>query len=140
MGEAGNRCPSRSGLEFDHAEPVARGGQATTSNLRLRCRAHNQYEAERTFGAEFMKGKRDMARHASEVRAAAKAENSASAQAQESDVVPWLRGLGFKLDEARAAAALCDSIPEAPLEQRVRVALSYFSKRTDRQGSWLRPS
>ena len=29
------------------------------SNLRLRCRAHNQYSAERTFGAEFTKHKRE---------------------------------------------------------------------------------
>jgi hypothetical protein len=28
------------------------------SGIRLRCRAHNQYEAERTFGAEFMRTKR----------------------------------------------------------------------------------
>ena len=34
---------------------VARGGSAAVSNLRLRCRAHNQYGAERTFGAEFMR-------------------------------------------------------------------------------------
>ena len=43
--------------------------------------------------------------------------------------VPWLRGLGFRADEARAAAALCENIPDAPLEQRVRVALSYFRPR-----------
>ena len=127
--EAGHRCPARSGLEFDHIEPVARGGQSTTCNLRLRCRAHNQYEAERTFGADFMKGKRETSRHASELRATTKARSSASTQTHESDVVPWLRGLGFKIDEARAAAALCDSMPDAPLEQRVRHALSYFSKK-----------
>jgi hypothetical protein len=38
--------------------PVARGGRATTDNLRLRCRAHNQLEAERAYGAYFMEGKR----------------------------------------------------------------------------------
>ena len=39
------------------------------SGIRLRCRAHNQYTAERTFGAEFMRHKR---LDAAEVRAAAK--------------------------------------------------------------------
>ncbi len=39
--------------------PVARGGEATTDNLRLRCRAHNQYKAERTYGESFMRGKRE---------------------------------------------------------------------------------
>jgi hypothetical protein len=36
-------------LEIHHVEAFARGGPAT-SNLTLRCRAHNQYEAEREFG------------------------------------------------------------------------------------------
>jgi hypothetical protein len=54
----GKRCNERKFLEFDHVETVSRGGDATLSNLRLRCRAHNQYEAERTFGAGFMEHKR----------------------------------------------------------------------------------
>ncbi len=58
LGETLQRCRSRSFLEFDHIEPVARGGLGTVENLRLRCRTHNQYEAERVFGAEFMAGKR----------------------------------------------------------------------------------
>lgn len=61
-GEGGQRCGSRRFLEFDHVEPHARGGRATPENLRLRCRAHNQYEADRTFGAGFMKRKRDRVR------------------------------------------------------------------------------
>ncbi len=58
LGETLQRCHSRSFIEFDHIEPVARGGLATVENLRLRCRTHNQYEAERAFGAGFMAGKR----------------------------------------------------------------------------------
>jgi hypothetical protein len=54
----GGRCRWRRDLEFDHVVPVARGGEATVENLRLRCSVHNQYEAERTFGEEFMKRKR----------------------------------------------------------------------------------
>ena len=37
-------------------------GEATVGGIRLLCRAHNQYEAERTFGAEFMRHKRETAR------------------------------------------------------------------------------
>jgi 5-methylcytosine-specific restriction endonuclease McrA len=66
----GHRCPARSWVEFDHVDPVARGGQSTISGLQLRCRAHNQYEAERTFGTEFMRHKRLAA---AETRASAKA-------------------------------------------------------------------
>lgn len=41
----GRRCLSKYGLEIDHQVPVAQGGKATYDNLRLLCRAHNQYEA-----------------------------------------------------------------------------------------------
>ena len=40
---------------------VACGGEATVDNVRCLCRAHNQLEAERRFGAGFMEGKRRQA-------------------------------------------------------------------------------
>jgi hypothetical protein len=61
VGTQGRRCEERSMLEYDHALPVARGGRSTVENLRLRCRAHNQYEAECAFGAGFMRAKRPLA-------------------------------------------------------------------------------
>ena len=61
VSESGHRCEARTDLEYDHKLEYARGGEATVSNIRLRCRAHNQYEAERTYGAEFMRHKREMA-------------------------------------------------------------------------------
>src|SRR5262249_46222533 len=64
IGDTGNRCWSSQRLEFDHVLEVARGGQATVEGIRLRCRAHNQYGAECTFGTEFMNGKREQARAA----------------------------------------------------------------------------
>ena len=39
----GRRCGSRFFLELDHIVPVARGGGAEPSNLRLRCAAHHRY-------------------------------------------------------------------------------------------------
>jgi 5-methylcytosine-specific restriction endonuclease McrA len=62
VSDKGHRCEARERLEFDHVDPVARGGRSTVKGMRLRCRAHNQYEAERTFGAGFMQRKRDEAR------------------------------------------------------------------------------
>jgi hypothetical protein len=62
----GKRCESRMFLEFDHMDPVARGGTATLERTRIRCRAHNQYEAECVFGAGFMNQKRHEARIARE--------------------------------------------------------------------------
>jgi 5-methylcytosine-specific restriction endonuclease McrA len=61
VSDSGRRCEARFDLEFDHIEPIARGGESTTANLRLRCRAHNQLEAECVFGAGFMEAKRDAA-------------------------------------------------------------------------------
>jgi 5-methylcytosine-specific restriction endonuclease McrA len=58
VSESGRRCEERARLEYDHIEPVARGGEATAENVRLACRSHNQYAAERAFGAEFMERKR----------------------------------------------------------------------------------
>jgi hypothetical protein len=187
VSERGQRCAARTRLEFDHIEPMARGGESTVTGLRLRCRAHNQYEAERRFGGEFMRHKRERARRdaararemrASEMRApgapqereparardaqaspaarvreneahgaqasdpahardahdAAQAPATAPAgaswakaaaeRAQEQDVIPWLRALGFRADEARRAAARCAAMPDASLEERVRLALS----------------
>ena len=39
-------------LEFHHLRPSAAGGLATVENIELRCRAHNQYEAELFFGEQ----------------------------------------------------------------------------------------
>jgi 5-methylcytosine-specific restriction endonuclease McrA len=61
VSDGGQRCGSRRLLELDHIEPVALGGRATVENMRLRCWAHNQLEAERVFGAEFMQRKRSSA-------------------------------------------------------------------------------
>jgi hypothetical protein len=49
VGTAG-RCSERGSLEFHHVVPYAEGGQATAENIQLRCRAHDQYEAEQWFG------------------------------------------------------------------------------------------
>jgi hypothetical protein len=46
----GQRCTERAFLEFHHIEPYALGGPATAENIALRCRRHNQYEAELVFG------------------------------------------------------------------------------------------
>src|SRR5688572_65326 len=70
VGAGGRRCGSRDFLEFDHVEPVARGGGATEDGVRILCRAHNALEAERAFGASFMVGKRrDAAKSRRETRA-----------------------------------------------------------------------
>jgi hypothetical protein len=41
---------ARAFLEYHHVVPFAAGGETSAKNLELRCRAHNQYEADRYFG------------------------------------------------------------------------------------------
>ncbi len=137
---AGHRCGSRKRLEFDHIEPVAKGGASTAENLRLRCRTHNQHAAEQAFGAAFIEGRRAEARERSRAKrraaSAADAERARreaharelaaneAARARAEEVVPWLRTLGFRAGEARRAAeASGAALPDAPLEARVRHAL-----------------
>ena len=49
---ARGRCGERGFLEFHHVVPFAAGGAADASNIHLRCRAHNQYEADLFFGVD----------------------------------------------------------------------------------------
>lgn len=111
-------------------DEVARGGQATVDRMRLLCRSHNQYEAERTLGAGFMNEKRNEARRASEARAQAAAEETrakATAREQAKDVLAGLRQLGFRADEARRAAEFSENLHDATLEERMRAALKFLS-------------
>jgi Holliday junction resolvasome RuvABC DNA-binding subunit len=56
----------------------------------------------------------------------ARAEAVAAKQVQDNDVVPWLRQLGFRADQARRAAEFCATIPDVTLEGRVRAALKFL--------------
>ena len=53
-------------------------------------------------------------------------ETQRQAARNEPDVIKALRSLGCRMDEARRAAELSESIPEASLEDRVKRALTYF--------------
>jgi hypothetical protein len=138
VSEAGHRCEARSRLQYDHIEPVARGGETSVANLRLRCRAHNQYAADQVFGADFMKHKREAAAEGRATGKRATEPPTPSATERSSvtpvppdhDVVPCLRELGFRMDEARRAAAYCATIPSATVEQKVRAALAFLRPKT----------
>jgi hypothetical protein len=130
----GTRCGASKFLEFDHVSPVALGGQATVDGMRLRCHAHNQYEAERVFGAGFMAAKRAEARRMESRRSSpppptlTRAQIVASEQTQ--DLLAGLRALGCRGEEARRAAELTADLPNATLEERMRVALEFLGRRS----------
>jgi len=50
----GRSCESREAVEFHHRVPWARCNEHTIENIALRCRSHNQHEAELDFGTAHM--------------------------------------------------------------------------------------
>jgi hypothetical protein len=133
VSDSGRRCEARRGLEFDHVKEFARGGEATVDGIRLRCRGHNQFTAERTFGAGFMQQKREMAAkvRAAKVRAAkaAKAVEARQRDPDDEDVYRALRTLGYRDGDSRRALESCANMHAASPEQKLRQALKYFPLR-----------
>ena len=127
VSESGKRCEERSRLQLEHIVPVARGGEATAENIRMLCHSHNQHTADCEFGRGFMEEKRRAAKAAGDERAQ---EKAAAHRADMTDVVSALMNLGYRADEARQAASLADSISDATLEEKLKLALSYFRART----------
>ena len=121
VSERGQRCESRTRLEFDHVTPVAQGGESTTANLRLRCRTHNQLAADRAFGAGFMTRKRNAAR--------------AERAARDPEIESALRGLGLSAIEARSVCERAAADPAASVEQRLRGVLPLLAPRNSRGAS-----
>jgi len=132
---SGRRCEARRDLQFDHEREFARGGEATVDNIRLRCPGHNQHTAEQTYGAGFMKAKREEATAAAARRRAEREKQAEEARLQphELEVLPWLRQLGCREAESRIAAMRCREMADAPLEDRVKRALSWFGARLGRK-------
>ncbi len=56
---SGQRCRETDDIELHHESAFALGGEHTTSNLTLRCRAHNALAAEEDFGKEFIEQQRE---------------------------------------------------------------------------------
>ena len=143
--ESGRRCEARADLQFDHEKEFARGGEATVDNIRLRCPGHNQHAAEQTYGAGFMKQKREEAARARAAAKAAKerasakkakASEAAHLQPHQLEVIPWLLELGCSKADSRIAVERCRDMADAPLEDRVKGALRWFGARLTRTVSY----
>jgi hypothetical protein len=102
VAEDGRRCEETGFLELDHRRPVARGGAGTADNVRVLCRAHNQFEAERILGREAVVAGR-------------------AARAMDEDLVAGLRRMGVTASDARQAVAA--SPRSGTAEERMRAAL-----------------
>jgi hypothetical protein len=97
----GRRCEETGFLELDHVVPVANGGDAS-EGVRVLCRSHNQYEAERILGREVVDAGR-------------------AAKATDDDLVAGLRRMGVTSSDARQAVAA--SRGRGSVEERMRAAL-----------------
>jgi 5-methylcytosine-specific restriction endonuclease McrA len=148
----GLRCEARAYLELDHIDPRALGGSNDATNLRVRCRAHNQLWAEQSFGRERV----ERARHFRQKRSApasagasdaggvsdaggrhGRATRASDAGAGVSDastgvfekVHRALRTMGFRDDEARRAVAAVARTHEANetlvVEEALRAAILF---------------
>jgi hypothetical protein len=106
VSEDGRRCEETGFLELDHVVPVALGGEAK-DGVRVLCRAHNQYEAERILG-----------------RAAVQAGKAA--KAMDDDLIAGLRRMGVTASDARQAVAA--SRGPGAVEERMRAALALLRR------------
>jgi hypothetical protein len=153
----GHRCESTRRLEIDHIRPVALGGETQPENLRLLCRAHNQYEAERVLGKEAVQRRRELAQRerardkAAAKSSAARAHGRGGAPVRKStaeslrppkhphhdDILTALSSLGFNKAEANRGATLADLNPHASLEACVRLALTKLTRPVVARGERL---
>lgn len=112
----GRRCEERAFLELDHIEPSTLGGGDEPTNLRVRCRAHNQLWAEEVLGREAIRRARHFRQQkcvvarAEEGRGRGDARNDArplnSAWEENLEKVHRaLVGMGFRDARARLAVA-----------------------------------
>jgi hypothetical protein len=104
----GRRCSCRSFLELDHVIPFARGGKAVLENLRVRCRAHNRWYAEQTFGRAHVEKRIQARRRTRECVESTSFETAARGLKnlgfRDADVRRVLAQLEAKLDGSAASA------------------------------------
>src|SRR6185436_17181316 len=110
------------------------GGQSTVENLRLLCRPHNRHAAEREFGRDHMKTRRETAqRHRAAERFHKQLDRErvekrkAEIERQREELGVAFEGLGWHGAKLERALACCATRPEAPIEDRIRYALSFMA-------------
>lgn len=109
VGKDGHRCGERGFLELHHVVPFAKGGEATISNLEIRCAAHNRYQADLDYGQKHCEEKRRQ-------RSDGRTDEATQGSAMWKQIENALRELGFRAEQARRATLtarerLGDAVP-----------------------------
>jgi hypothetical protein len=110
---AGKRCDQTAWLEFHHDHPYGKGGPPTEDNIKIYCKAHNNYAAELDYGAEHMRRARSGGQEppGRSVTPTATATIPATLL---SDALSALCNSGYKREEAqRAVRAAVPKLPAA---------------------------
>jgi hypothetical protein len=121
----GRRCTETAFLEIDHEHERARGGSGKLKNLRVRCRAHNRWLAEQTFGKEHVERKIHL-RQRRQRKCSTESER-ARPDERSDKLLRGLTALGFTRGEARKAIEQLRSgggpvAWDAPIEALLRAA------------------
>jgi len=110
---AGVRCDERALLQVDHIEPRAMGGSSDSSNLRVLCQAHNQWQAKQVFGEETV----HLARAREEAKREAKREEREEREerdAAKAKLESALKNMGFSAKIAQSnVCCYAESHPNA---------------------------
>jgi 5-methylcytosine-specific restriction endonuclease McrA len=125
----GARCTERGGLELDHRVPRALGGTGDPANMRLLCRAHNRFEAERAFGRAHVDERiRARQRQSPATHLFQKQRAEPEAPGTRQLVAHALVGLGFRTGETeRALVALDGGSWQRPVADLLRAALGVLT-------------
>jgi hypothetical protein len=111
VSDDGTRCEETGFLELDHVVPVALGGKPG-DGVRVLCRSHNQFEAERLLG-------RDLVR-AGKTAKAARADKAVTSGQRSRAVTAARAGTGAKTGEAATAGNAVKTGEAAPAGKRGR--------------------
>lgn len=128
VSESGVRCTERTALQYDHVVPLAMGGKTSVANLRLLCAPHNQAEADRVLGFEFMAIRRSRREQGQARKRSAHADLPPNT---EHDLRAALHELGYRGSEIKLGLSAAASAPmDSDLALRVRLALRALGRGT----------
>jgi hypothetical protein len=84
-------------------------------------------EEKREAARQAKEAKQESARKAAEARRTRAEANRAAESDPDASVIPWLRSLGVRADQAKRAAEAVAHLVDAPLGERVKAAFAFHA-------------